>query len=203
MALTLPKCIVGAVSVSSPRKRGSDGLKSNSTKILKVHNGLPTAFLKHCFQATIQKALFIRESLDNTMPQTQRRVIRTDSTRNWLTNSCNYVALVSIPLLEITAEDDSLLSDTAVISLRQYLSNPNVLFIKTKPGDHHLASGNDPFGSFDPMWIENVSSKFYETLLKIPYDRDESGRVKYNGPDDTLRPEGIDDTFVSGPRSRL
>jgi len=87
----------------------------------------------------------------------------------WRDASSNrYIQHVSVPLLMISAKDDSLVVDSALQSLSRCLENPNVLVVKTKCGGHLGWQEAPPEGfGVGKSWADSAMADFVEAVLEI------------------------------------
>lgn len=87
-------------------------------------------------------------------------------------SSRKYVANVSIPLLILSSIDDFLVTHSALRSLNQCLSNPNVMVVKTKAGGHlgwQEAKENRYFGTCS--FADSATVEFIAAVLEDRHEQ--------------------------------
>ena len=169
---TLPKSIIGAVSLGNPMKFNYDDAHWPKPwdDILRI--GAKIEIFQH--RNEIRNCLHTKENFHKLMlastlfPEilklSLQRLIRNNPSYPFETrigydtedqfeeeaSSYKYIAHVSVPLIVTYASDDIISSTRATKCINFGLSNPNVIFVSTATGGHlgwHHAMSNNPFGS--------------------------------------------------------
>jgi predicted alpha/beta-fold hydrolase len=160
---TLPPNVLAGISRGNPLEINGEKIHSPWAQILsmgvkktlflhkKNRQAITTMMMNDVhFQKAIWKALFSSSTIgtwDQIMapfmvrnepiyPFTNKIGFH-DGEEYWSDSSSRkYIANVSVPLLVLSSLDDFLVSHSALRSLNQCLSNPNVMVVKTKAGGH-------------------------------------------------------------------
>jgi predicted alpha/beta-fold hydrolase len=192
LAGTLPPCVKGAISLGNPLTINSGKMKFVPSFALNL--GVRKQMLlgwKQFRQMTSlsYQSAYRRALLSNTIGEsdhiTAPHMIRNETTWPFETkigyesgneywddaSSYRYISHISVPLLQITAQDDFLVYNHSLSKLSHCLSNPNVMVVKTKCGGHlgwHEAppdTGN-VFG-FGTSWADTATADFIDSVLKL------------------------------------
>lgn len=186
---TLPSCIKGGVSLGNPLHiHGGSvkfpfnmllgaGVKKTVLQSWNAFNKMSScfhygkAFRKILLSRTIGELddaaspFLIRN--DNMYPF-NARVGYKDGEDYWHDASSNRVIQhVTVPLLNLSAQDDFLVKDHALQSLSRCLVNPNILVVKTKCGGHlgwQEAPPQESFG-IGKSWADTAMVDFIEAIL--------------------------------------
>ncbi len=212
LSRTLPDCIHGGVSLGNPLHINSGNvpfpynmLLSAGVKKSYIENWNVIHKMSSCFHFSdaIRNALLSRTigQLDQSMSPF---LIRNESTYPfhakvgyedgedyWHDASSNrYIPHVTVPLMILSAQDDSLVTDPALRSLSRCLENPNILVVKTKCGGHLGWQEASPRGyGIGKSWADTAMTDFFEAVLememksisKVEQDDSSSGRISLEG----------------------
>lgn len=194
LSTTLPKNIIGAVSLGNPMKINDEYIQKPWEDILRI--SAKKAIFQHrneirnCpyFKENFYKAL-LASTLPEVISISTQRMIRNNPSypfetrigydsvhQYWDEASCyKYIAHVSVPLIVTYASDDDIACTSTTKYMNFGLSNPNVIFVNTATGGHlgwHHAMRNNPFGSMfysngkdSKSWENRLVSKFVDVIL--------------------------------------
>jgi predicted alpha/beta-fold hydrolase len=207
LAGTLPPCVKGAISLGNPLTINSGNMKFVPSFALNLgvrkQMLLGRKQLRQMTSLSYQRA-YRRALLSNTIGEsdhiTAPHMIRNETTWPFATkigyesgdeywndaSSYRYISHISVPLLQITAQDDFLVYNHSLSKLSHCLSNPNVMVVKTKCGGHlgwHEAppdTGN-VFG-FGTSWADTATADFIDSILKL--DTSETNHHPNHNPDE-------------------
>jgi len=186
---TLPKCISGAASLGNPLLIDSKvvrfpfnflmalGVKKIFLENLRTIRGLNDSrskeILKKGFLApTISKfdnAIAPSMIRNNPHYPFETKIGYDDGEAYWFdASSYRYVRHISVPFLNITAQDDFLVSKPSRNKLGFCLANPNVMIVETRCGGHlgwHETPPDSAFGA--TSWADTAASEFFEAVLNV------------------------------------
>lgn len=222
---TLPKCILGGISLGNPLTIHSRNMRfpwkhmlnlgARKGVLQNLHHFLPMAKTPH-YQQAIRKAL-----LTNTIGEFDEAMapifIRNEpfhpfsvrigyqSGEEYWHDASSYRAVqhVTVPLLLLTSQDDFLVYKGSTGKMCYSVSNPNVLVVKTKCGGHlgwHEAppdTGNS-FG-FGTSWADTATADFIEAILHTRLKVKNDGGIKTS----TTKQPTITNEMHSQTRSKL
>lgn len=186
---TLPKCVAGGISLSNPLHIHSGHIKFPYNYLLGL--GVRKAVLEQWrnvrqmtspfYQARIKKALMAStigkfdEAMapiafhNNTFPPYEPKIGYEDAEAYWKdASSYRYIRHVSVPLLQLSSEDDMLVASSSSQTMNYSLSNPNVMVVNTKCGGHlgwHECPPDNKFG-IGTSWADTAATDFIEAVLK-------------------------------------
>jgi hypothetical protein len=193
---TLPPCVSGAASLGNPVSINSSLVKfpfnvAMALGVKKMILGQREVFMKFkepAFQAAYRKALFLTSTiaeLDATVaPYLKRnepfypygdRIGFKNGDSYWLdSSSYRLVRYISVPFLNLTAEDDFLVSEPNKNKLGYLVANPNILIVKTRCGGHLGWQESPPesesaFGA--SSWADVASADFFESVMQVNMER--------------------------------
>jgi len=192
---TLPKNVIGAISLSNPFKIDHSEIAQPWEYILRL--GYKRSLFNHrrvldfCphYKSNLKTA-YLANSLaaltDISVPQ----MIRNEplyphstsfgymSVKDYWEDASSYrfISNISVPLVVAFAEDDDIAGKNTWQYINYGLANPNVIFINTSSGGHigwHHAMRNSPFGSWKFYsrtedtrdWGTNLVIKFVHVLI--------------------------------------
>jgi predicted alpha/beta-fold hydrolase len=186
---TLPRCVAGGISLGNPLHLHSGNIAFPWGHILSL--GARKTILEQFvtirkmksthFQQRIKMALmastigkfdealapvFIR---NNPFPPYDFEIGYENGEAYWTDGSSyRYVAHVSVPLLQLSSEDDFLTSTSSSKKLHYCLANPNVLVVNTRCGGHLGWQECPPDNKFGigTSWADTASVDFIEAVLK-------------------------------------
>jgi predicted alpha/beta-fold hydrolase len=194
---TLPECIGGGAAMGNPLHIHSGtihfpwnvllaaGIKRSllqNFQAFRGHHdpGFQRCLRKACLSSTIGKLddtvapYLIRN--DNKPPYAPRIGFEDGEEYWWDSSSHRYVAHVTVPLLQISAQDDFLVFGQFARKLNHCLENPNVVVVKTRCGGH-LGWQESPPPSKDGKrtgmlggsgsWSDVAVADFIEALLQV------------------------------------
>lgn len=216
---TLPPCVSGAASLGNPVSINSSLVKFPFDMVMAL--GVKKTILGHwksfkqmtdpVYQSTIRAALLkstIAKFDETVAPYLQRnqafypysdRIGYKNGNSYW-TDSSSYrlVRHIPVPLLNLTARDDFLVSEPSRNKLGYLVSNPNVLVVETKCGGHLGWQESPPetdsaFGS--TSWADAAAADFFESIMQVNMERSGS-RVASHTPSDGV---GIWTPFETDP----
>lgn len=182
LANTLPKCVAGGVSLGNPLLINSAvvkfpfdilmalGIKNIYLENLKSVMAISDDHSRHClrrgfFSSTIAKfddataPIFIR---NEAFYPFGIKIGYTDGEHYWFdASSFRHVAHISVPFLNLTAQDDFLVSRPSRNKLGYCISNPNVMVVETRCGGHLGWQESPPEGGFGASsWADVAVADF-------------------------------------------
>ena len=99
----------------------------------------------------------------------ETRVGYEDGEAYWFdSSSYRYVKHIPVPFLNLSAQDDFLVSKPSRNKLGFCLANPNVMVVETRCGGHlgwHETPPDSAFGA--SSWADTAVSDFFDAILKI------------------------------------
>jgi hypothetical protein len=84
-------------------------------------------------------------------------------------SSYRHVRHINVPFLNITAQDDFLVSRPSRNKLGYCLSNPNVMVVETRCGGHlgwQETPPDNTFGSSSSSWADTATADFFDAVMK-------------------------------------
>lgn len=186
---TLPSCIAGGASLGNPLLIDSSIVKfpfnilmalgvkkiylENLKQIRSMNDAHSQHILKKGFMApTIAQfddavaPTFVR---NNPYYPFETRVGYEDGEAYWFdSSSYRYVKHIPVPFLNLSAQDDFLVSKPSRNKLGFCLANPNVMVVETRCGGHlgwHETPPDSAFGA--SSWADTAVSDFFDAILKI------------------------------------
>jgi predicted alpha/beta-fold hydrolase len=203
---TLPRSVAGGISLGNPLHLHSGhvqfpwghilslGARKTILENLMVMRQMTSSF----FQKRIRMALmastigkfdealapvFIR---NNPFPPFEPHIGYEDAEQYWKDGSSyRYVAHISVPFLQLSSEDDFLVSTSSSQKLHYSLSNPNVLVVNTRCGGHlgwRECPPDHKFG-LGTSWADRATVDFIEAVLKASVNVDNESSAEANGSD--------------------
>mmetsp|Transcript_37137 Transcript_37137/g.57598 ORF Transcript_37137/g.57598 Transcript_37137/m.57598 type:complete len:564 (+) Transcript_37137:99-1790(+) len=187
---TLPSCVAGAVSLANP-------LSINSSLVsfpFNIFMGL--GIKKYClenissfkkmkdphFQHTLHNA-FLSTTIANFDRSIARYVLHNETTYPFSSihgyqsgdaywtdaSSYRYVRDISVPFLNVSSEDDFLISKPSRNRIGFCLGNPNIMVVETRCGGHLGWQESPPetdsaFGS--TSWSDKATADFFDSVIK-------------------------------------
>ena len=208
---TLPPCVSGAACLGNPLKIESSLVKFPFNVAMAA--GVKKYILSHwtsfhnmkdaAFQKAFKKAILSATiaNLDRSVaPYLNRndpfypygsRIGFKSGDSYWLdSSSYRLVRFISVPFLNLTAEDDFLVSTPNKNKLSYLVANPNVILVETRCGGHlgwqeSPPSSDSAFGA--KSWADAASADFFESVMKVNMERNGSpvnnGQVNVDGFD--------------------
>ena len=186
---TLPSCISGAASLGNPMLINSEivkfpfdilmalGIKKVALENLSTLRGLndqrSRGIVKNGFVAPtiagVDRAWATAMIRNNPHYPFETRIGYTDAEAYWFdASSYRYVRHISIPFLNITAQDDFLVSRPSRNKLGFCLANPNVVNVETRCGGHLGWQETPPDSAFGASsWADTAASDFFDAILKV------------------------------------
>lgn len=204
---SLPESVSGAASLANPLVIHSDHVKfplnfflALGVKKSMLHN---LAYLKRMKDPT-SKAAFRKAIMSATIANLDRALAPTFNRNQpfypftsrigyksaeayWLdSSSYRHVPHISVPFLNLTAQDDTLVSVPSKNKLGFCVSNPNVMVVETRCGGHLGWQENHPktdsaFGT--SSWADVAAADFFESIIQVNMETRGS-------PSGTLRSRG-------------
>lgn len=207
MSGTLPSCVAGAASLGNPLAINSNLIKFPFNIIMGL--GVKKIHLENWRTIASMKDPHSRETFRNGMMSptiaqfdnaSSPLFIRNDSfypfnvrigysngEEYWFdASSYRYIRFISVPFLNLTAQDDFLVSRPSRNKLGYCLANPNVMVVETRCGGHLGWQESPPesgtlFGSTS-SWADVATADFFDAIMKakkeeggsIPQGRSES-----------------------------
>lgn len=96
-------------------------------------------------------------------------------------SSYRYVRQITVPFLNIMAQDDFLISRPSRNKLGYCLANPNVMIVETRCGGHLGWQESPPDSAFGTSsWADTASSDFFDAILKVNSDSLSSSIMSVN-----------------------
>lgn len=199
MSGTLPKCVSGAASLGNP-------LSINSSLVTFPFNvlmamGVKKTFLKNYSVFTKMKDFLHQQSfrnallsttvakLDNSMaPILARnnpfypfafRIGYKDGRAYWLdSSSFRLLRYISIPYLNLTAEDDFLVAAPNKNKLGFCIANPNIMVVETRCGGHLGWQESPPKSQFGvtTSWADVAAADFFDAVMRTNLEQHGSPR---------------------------
>jgi len=197
---TLPSCIAGGASLGNPLLIDSSIVKfpfnilmalgvkkiylENLKQIRSMNDKRSLHILKKSFLAptiaSFDDAIAPAMVRNNPYFPFETRIGYEDGEAYWFdSSSYRYIKHISVPFLNLTAQDDFLVSKPSRNKLGFCLANPNVMVVETRCGGHlgwHESPPDTAFGA--SSWADNAASDFFDAILKI--DSDSSSEVPIN-----------------------
>eukprot|EP00534_Pseudo-nitzschia_fraudulenta_P019306 CAMPEP_0201274440 /NCGR_PEP_ID=MMETSP0853-20130426/48965_1 /ASSEMBLY_ACC=CAM_ASM_000640 /TAXON_ID=183588 /ORGANISM="Pseudo-nitzschia fraudulenta, Strain WWA7" /LENGTH=256 /DNA_ID=CAMNT_0047581817 /DNA_START=87 /DNA_END=857 /DNA_ORIENTATION=+ len=189
LAGTLPGCVSGAASLGNPLLIDSGVVKfpinilmalgvkkiflENIRKIHQMNDKHSLEILRHGFLApTIARfdnaiaPLMIR---NNPYHPFETKIGYENGEDYWFdSSSYRYIRHVSVPFLNVTAQDDFLVSNPSRNKLGFCLANPNVMIVETRCGGHLGWQETPPDSAFGACsWADTATSDFFDAILKV------------------------------------
>eukprot|EP00536_Pseudo-nitzschia_multiseries_P001692 jgi/Psemu1/234934/estExt_Genewise1.C_220010 len=189
---TLPSCVSGAASLGNPLLINSKivrfpfnvlmalGVKKiyleNWRTLVALNDKHSKETLKNGFLAptiaAFDEALAPSLIRNNTVYPYETRIGYDDGEAYWFdASSYRYVRHISVPFLNITAQDDFIVSTPSRNKLGFCLANPNVMNVETRCGGHlgwQEAPPDSAFGA--SSWADTATSDFFDAVLKVKSD---------------------------------
>jgi len=189
MSDTLPSCVSGGASLGNPLLIDSNVVKfpfnilmalgvkkiflENFRQINSMKDSHSQDIVKHGFMApTIAKfdnAIAPGMVRNNPYFPFETRIGYENGEAYWFdSSSYRYIKHISVPFLNITAQDDFLVSHGSRNKLGFCLANPNVMVVETRCGGHlgwQEAPPKSAFGS--SSWSDTAASDFFDAILKV------------------------------------
>ena len=211
MSGSLPPCVSGAACLGNPLRIDSSLVKFPFDMAMAA--GVKKYILSHwtsfshmkdpAFQKAFRKAMLSATiaNLDKSVaPYLNRndpfypyghRIGYKSGDSYWLdSSSYRLVRFISVPFLNLTAEDDFLVSTPNKSKLGYLISNPNVIMVETRCGGHlgwqeSPPSSGSAFGV--TSWADAASADFFESVMQVNMERHGSpvnnGQVNVDGFD--------------------
>ena len=185
---TLPRCVAGGISLGNPMHLHSGhiqfpwghilslGARKTILENFMVFRKMTSVF----FQERIRMALmastigkfdealapiFIRNS---PFPPFQPLIGYEDAEEYWKDGSSyRYISHISVPFLQLSSDDDFLVSTSSSQKLHYSLSNPNVLVVNTRCGGHlgwRECPPDHKFG-LGTSWADGATVDFIDAVL--------------------------------------
>lgn len=200
---TLPRCVAGGISLGNPLHLHSGhiqfpwghilslGARKTILENIMIMRQMTSSF----FQKRIRMALmastigkfdealapiFIR---NNPIPPFEPQIGYEDAEQYWKdASSYRYVAHISVPFLQLSSEDDFLVSTSSSQKLHYSLSNPNTLVVNTRCGGHlgwRECPPDHKFG-LGTSWADRATVDFIEAVLKASVEVDNESITEAN-----------------------
>ena len=200
MAGTLPSCVSGGAALGNPLLINSkivhfplNILMALGVKRMMLGNRTSLNGMKDAHYKEIMTRAYLAPGigdLDNAVAPSlirnnphypfENRIGYDDGEAYWFdASSYRYIRHISVPFLNITAQDDFLVSKPSRNKLGFCLANPNVMNVETRCGGHlgwQEAPPNSTFGA--SSWADTATSDFFDAILKV---KTESSSKKANG----------------------
>eukprot|EP00980_Cylindrotheca_fusiformis_P030423 scaffold24801_cov181-Cylindrotheca_fusiformis.AAC.1 len=195
---TLPSCVSGAASLGNPLAINSSLVKFPFSMVMAL--GIKKIILEHWgtykqmedpnFLAAFRKLLLsstIAQCDEAAAPYVKRnhpfypyggRIGYKNGDSYWRdSSSYRLVRHISVPYLNLTADDDFLVSEPNRNRLGFLVSNPNILVVQTRCGGHlgWQESPPDSASSFGATsWADAASADFFESIIQVNMERNGS-----------------------------
>lgn len=189
MSGTLPSCVSGGASLGNPLLIDSKvvkfpfnilmalGVKKIFLENYKQINGLKDTrsqeIIKQGFLApTISKfddAIAPCMIRNNPYFPFETKIGYENGEAYWF-DACSYryIRHITVPFLNITAQDDFLVSQGSRNKLGYCLANPNVMVVETRCGGHLGWQEAPPKSAFGATsWADTAASDFFDAILKV------------------------------------
>jgi predicted alpha/beta-fold hydrolase len=202
---TLPSCVSGAASHGNPLAINSSFVKFPLNVVMAlgakktVLSNWRTNMKDPNFQASYRKALMVSTiaKFDEALtPHLKRndpfypygdRIGFKNGDSYWRDSSSYRLARhIPVPYLNLTADDDFLVSEASKSRLGYLVSNPNVLVVETRCGGHlgWQESPPDSDSSFGAScWADVASADFFDSIMQVNVERNGSPVNKQAGSD--------------------
>ena len=187
MANTLPKCVVGAVSLGNPFKYKKLDfvmdvlINLGSKKQMNQHLKSLRKMTSKSSQKILNELLFWKWNVSK-IDGIYSHMLRNNASFPFETTigyqneehyakevgSYQYAPHVNIPLLVLVARDDDISYQNTLSSLPQLLSNPNIIILQSKTGGHlgwHTSTRNNPFHVEN--WGDITTTRYIQSLLDL------------------------------------
>ncbi len=186
---TLPSCISGGASLGNPLLIDSSivkfpfnilmalGVKKIYLENLKQIKSMNDARSRHILMkgfmaptiAAFDDAIAPSMVRNNPYYPFETKVGYDDGEAYWFdSSSYRYVKHIPVPFLNVSAQDDFLVSKPSRNKLGFCLANPNVMVVETRCGGHlgwHETPPDSAFGA--SSWADTAVSDFFDAILKI------------------------------------
>ncbi|KAL3911797.1 MAG: hypothetical protein SGARI_001471 [Bacillariaceae sp.] len=186
LAHTLPKCVAGGVSLGNPLLINSAVVKfpfdilmalgvkkiyfENFKSVLAIKDEHSRQSLRNGFLAsTLAKfddataPIFIRN--DTYYPFAIKIGYRNGEHYWFDASSFRHVAHISVPFLNLTAQDDFLVSRPSRNKLGYCIGNPNVMVVETRCGGHLGWQESPPEGGGISSWADVAAADFFDAVM--------------------------------------
>jgi predicted alpha/beta-fold hydrolase len=186
---TLPLCVSGAASLGNPLLIDSKVVKfpvnilmalgvkkiflQNLKAIRALNDSRSKEILKNGFLAPTISAFdnAVAPSMIRNNPHYpfETKIGYEGGEAYWFdASSYRYVRHITVPFLNITAQDDFLISRPSRNKLGYCLANPNVMIVETRCGGHLGWQESPPDSAFGTSsWANTASSDFFDAILKV------------------------------------
>uniref|UniRef100_A0A7S4ER24 Serine aminopeptidase S33 domain-containing protein n=1 Tax=Pseudo-nitzschia australis TaxID=44445 RepID=A0A7S4ER24_9STRA len=189
MAGTLPLCVSGGASLGNPLLINAkivhfplDILMAFGVKSMMLANRTSLNGMKDAHYKEILKKTYLAPGIadldnaaapflirNNPRYPFENRIGYDDGEAYWFdSSSYRYIRHISVPFLNITAQDDFLVSEPSRNKLGFCIANPNVMNVETRCGGHlgwQEAPPNSTFGA--SSWADTATSDFFDAILKV------------------------------------
>ncbi|VEU37925.1 unnamed protein product [Pseudo-nitzschia multistriata] len=189
MAGTLPSCVSGGASLGNPLLIDSkivrfpfNVLMALGVKKIYLENWKAVRALNDARSKEIHKKGFLAPTIaaldnavapalirNNPMYPFEAKIGYETGEEYWFdASSYRYIRHISVPFLNITAEDDFIVSKPSRNKLGFCLANPNVMNVETRCGGHLGWQEAPPDGLFGgSSWADTATSDFFDAILNI------------------------------------
>ena len=189
MCGTLPPCVSGGASLGNPLLIDSNvvkfpfnvlmalGVKKIFLENLKQIGSMNDSRSKHILKkgfmaptiAAFDNAIAPSMIRNNPYFPFETRIGYEDGEAYWFdASSYRYIKHISVPFLNITAQDDFLVSRGSRNKLGFCLANPNVMVVETRCGGHLGWQETPPDSAFGASsWADTAASDFFDAILKV------------------------------------
>jgi predicted alpha/beta-fold hydrolase len=192
---TLPACVAGGASLANPLSINSENVSFPLNIYMAL--GIKKTVLKNwasiskmsdpAFKAAVRKGLMSLTIADldrSFAPILNRneafypfssRVGFKNGEAYWLdSSSYRHIRHISVPFLNLTAQDDFLASTTSKNKLCFSVSNPNVMVVETRCGGHLGWQESPPdsdsaFGA--SSWADVAAADFFDSIMQVNMER--------------------------------
>lgn len=185
---TLPSCISGGVALGNPLLIDSSIVKfpfnilmalgvkkiylENVKQIIGMNDARSLHILKKGFMAptiaAFDNAIAPAMVRNNPYYPFETKIGYEDGDAYWFdSSSYRYIKYISVPFLNLSAQDDFLVSKPSRNKLGFCLANPNVMVVETRCGGHlgwHETPPDSAFGA--SSWADTAASDFFDAILK-------------------------------------
>jgi predicted alpha/beta-fold hydrolase len=224
LANTLPPCVAGGVSLGNPLIINSSlvkfpfdilmglGIKKIYLENLKSIMAIQDDHSRHSLRKGFLAGTIARFD-DATAPMFIRndafypfgvKIGYMDGEQYWFdASSYRHVAHISVPFLNLTAQDDFLVSKPSRNKLGYCIGNPNVMVVETRCGGHLGWQESPPDGSMgSSSWADVAAADFFDAIMAAnaeSFGKDDQ-RTTADGPIDiVVPPEAICEGLVGVP----